>query len=86
MSHLYGLESVESIFGIECDRILQEHPGLSKVPDGDGDGDGVGHSICLQVDVLLAVRPEQVGSQQGEPAGANHGMKRGWLCVTNQIH
>lgn len=62
MSHLYGLESVESISSIERDTILLEHLGPSKVPDGDGDGDGIGHSFDLQVDVLLAVRPEQVGS------------------------
>lgn len=67
MTHLYTLESVETIFLIEGDRVLKEHGGLSKVLDGDGDGDRGGHPICLQVDVLQAVCPQQVRSQQGEP-------------------
>lgn len=78
MSHLYSLESVESIFLIECDRFQEEHAGLSKVLDGDGGDDGVGHTICLQVDVLLAVCPQQVWSQEGEPEGNHHNMKQGW--------
>lgn len=67
MTHLYTLESVETIFLIEGDRVLKKHGSLSKVLDGDGDGDGGGHPICLQVDVLQAVCPQQVRSQQGEP-------------------
>lgn len=72
VTHLYALESVEPIFLIEDDRVLKEHGGLSEVLDGDGDGDGGGDGICLQVDVLLAVCPQQVRSQQGEPALLNH--------------
>lgn len=68
VTHLYALESVEPIFLIEDDRVLKQHGGLSEVLDGDGDGDGGGDGICLQVDVLLAVCPQQVRSQQGEPA------------------
>lgn len=68
VTRLDALESVEPIFLIEDDRVLKEHGGLSEVLDGDGDSDGGGDGICLQVDVLLAVRPQQVRSQQGEPA------------------
>lgn len=67
VTRLDALESVEPIFLIEHDRVLKEHGGPSEVLDGDGDGDGGGDGICLQVDVLLAVRAQQVRSQQGEP-------------------
>lgn len=73
MSHLYGLESVEAIFRIERDRVLEKRFGLTEVPDGDGDGDGIGQTVGLQVDVLLAVGPQQVRSQDGEPAGRRDG-------------
>ena len=68
-NHLYGLESAESILLIQCGRVLQERGGLTEVHDGDGDVDGAFQTVCLQVDVLLAVRPQQVWSQQSEPAG-----------------
>lgn len=68
VTHLYTLKNVETIFLIEGDRVLKEHGGLRKVLDGDGDGDRGGHAICLQVDVLLAVCPQQVRSQHGKPA------------------
>lgn len=68
VTRLYALESLEPIFLIEDDRVLEERDGLSKVLDGDEDGDGGGDGIYLQVDVLLAVRPQQVRGQQSEPA------------------
>lgn len=68
---LYALESVEPIFLVEDDRVLKEHGGLSEVLDGDENVDGRGDAICLQADVLLAVRPQQVRSQQGESAKLN---------------
>lgn len=68
VTRLYALESLEPIFLIEDDRVLEKHNGLPEVLDGDEDGDGGGDGICLQVNVLLAVRPQQVRSQQSEPA------------------
>lgn len=72
MTYLYTLESAEVVVLIEGDRVLKEHGGLPVVLDGDGDDDRGGHIVCLQVDVLLAVCPQQVRSQQGEPAELNH--------------
>lgn len=72
MAHLYGLESMISIGLVERDRVLEEVGGHPEVLDGDGDGDGPGHAGRLQVDVLQAVRPKQVRSQQGEPKGHQH--------------
>lgn len=73
MSHLDRLESMKPVVHIERDGVQQEHRSTSEVHDGDGDGDGGGHAVCLEVDVLVAVRPQQVWSQQSEPAGSNRG-------------
>lgn len=78
MNHLYSFEHVELISLVERDGFLEEDCGLPKVLYGDGDSYGAGHTISLQVDVLLAVCPQQVGSQQGEPMGKEDGMKQGW--------
>lgn len=84
MTHLYTLESTETIFLIEGDRILKEHGCLPKVLDGDGDSDGGGHPICLQVDVLQAVCPQQVRGQQGEPVYLNHQMGQSFFSILYQ--
>lgn len=68
VTRLDALQSAELIFLVEDDRVPKERGGLPKVLDGDGGGDGGGDGLCLQVDVLLAVCPQQVRSQQGEPA------------------
>lgn len=83
MTHLYGLEGMISIGLVERHRVLEEVGGQSEVLDGDGDGDGLGHAVHLQVDVLLAVRPQQVRSQQGEPKGHQHkgGVLRSRICA-----
>lgn len=78
VNHLYSFEHAEPISLVERDGFLEEDGGLLKVLYGDGDIYGAGHTVSLQVDVLLAVCPQQVGSQQGEPIGIQDGMTQGW--------
>lgn len=72
MSHLDGLEGLVSVLQVEIDRVLEQEHALVKVLDDDGGGDGDGEVIGLQVDVLLAVGPQQGRSQQREPEGPRH--------------
>lgn len=72
MTHLYRLESVESIVRAEWDRVPEERGGLTEVQDGDGGREGAGGPVGLEVDVLLAVGPQQVRSQQSEPEAEGH--------------
>lgn len=82
VSHLYSLESIESIVLVECHRVLEECGGFCKVLDGDGDGDRLGHTISLQVDILLTACPQQVWSQQGEPGRKYHNMRKSKHSLT----
>lgn len=72
MSHLDGLEGLVSVLQAEIDRVLEQEHALVKVLDDDGGGDGDGEVVGLQVDVLLAVSPQQGRSQQREPEGPRH--------------
>lgn len=58
---------MEVVLLVEDHGVLQQRGGLPDVLDGDGDGDGTGHTFSLKEDVLLAVGPQQVWSQQDEP-------------------
>lgn len=84
VSHLDRLQSMEVVFRTERDGGPEEGAGLGEVLDGDEDLDGVGQTVGLQVDVLLAVGPQQVRSHQGEPAGSHNKSDSLYLCRVKQ--
>lgn len=60
---------MEAILLIEDCIVNEEHGDLVEVFDFNGDCDGVAQTFSFEVDVLLAVSPQQVWSYDGESSG-----------------